>query len=402
MTRKLFTVFLSLLVPAYSFGFEDKGEVLEVRIENRITLEKSEPKMTNYIFDEDPISISRVGTYSAPTKDVENVLYEKSDLSETVIVEREGDKVHFDLILDAAPATNVFSFLVEGAEDFNFFYQPPLNLEQENLDDPLIRSCTETDCVDFDGNVVLNRPENVVGSFAVYHKTKKNNRVGGKNYKTGKAFHVFRPKATDANGVETWATLEYKGGYLVVTVPQKFLAKATYPVRVDPTFGDTTYGISNGTRAANSLYGSVPATNPTEDGTVTSIHLSIDGNGVGSINTKGVLLDYVDNFSTITVNGVSPSAVLAATAGGVYVDINYSASPSIVNGSPYLIACVSDATTRYFYDSGITTAIFDDSNSYATPQDVGGADTGTGRIFSFYITYTASGGGAARRVIVVQ
>ena len=70
------------------------------------------------------------------------------------------------------PASNVFRFAIEGAEELDFFYQPELTPEELAQD--------------------AVRPENVVGSYAVYHKTEANHRVGDTNYATGKAFHIYR------------------------------------------------------------------------------------------------------------------------------------------------------------------------------------------------------------------
>jgi hypothetical protein len=68
------------------------------------------------------------------------------------------------------PSTNAFRFAIEGAEDLDFFYQLELSAEESA-----------------EGAV---RPENVIGSYAVYYKTKANHRVGDTNYATGKAYHI--------------------------------------------------------------------------------------------------------------------------------------------------------------------------------------------------------------------
>src|SRR5690606_132791 len=87
-------------------------------------------------------------------------------------------------------------------------------------------------------------PENVKGSYAVYHVSKKNHIKGKKNYGSGKAFHIFRPKVHDAEGNETWADLLIENGELIITVPQEFLDKAIYPIIIDPTFGEDSQGAS--------------------------------------------------------------------------------------------------------------------------------------------------------------
>ena len=136
----------------------------------------------------------------------------------------EDGGFEIEIVLDEASDSNVFEFDIEGADELDFFYQPPLTDEEVA-----------------DGAV---RPENVVGSYAVYHKSKANYRVGDTNYATGKGYHIYRPKAFAADGAETWAELAYADVVLSVTVPQEWLEKATYLARapVDPTFGFTSLG----------------------------------------------------------------------------------------------------------------------------------------------------------------
>src|SRR3990167_3247413 len=134
----------------------------------------------------------------------------------------EDGGVEIEIILNEKPSTNVFDFTIDGAENLDFFYQPALT--QAEIDEG------------------AERPENVVGSYAVYHKTKENHRVGSTNYATGKAFHIFRPKAVDNDGNEVWAELSYADDVLSVIVPEKFLETAIYPVVVDPTLGYTSIG----------------------------------------------------------------------------------------------------------------------------------------------------------------
>ena len=136
----------------------------------------------------------------------------------------EDGGVEIEVVLNEKPTTNVFSFTIDGAENLDFFYQPALT--QQEIDDGSFR------------------PENVIGSYAVYHRIKANHILGDTNYATGKAYHIYRPKAIDANGVEAWGELSYDGGILSVIVPQKFLDDAVYPVKVDPTFGYTSIGAS--------------------------------------------------------------------------------------------------------------------------------------------------------------
>lgn len=94
-----------------------------------------------------------------------------------------------------------------------------------------------------DRDVGILRPENVEGSYAVYHVNKKNNK-----YMTGKAFHLYRPIVIDSEGKKAWCEIEVDRPIdptgLTVTPPQQFMDEATYPVTVDPDFG---YAIIGGT-----------------------------------------------------------------------------------------------------------------------------------------------------------
>ena len=88
----------------------------------------------------------------------------------------EDGGFEIEIVLDEAPDTDVFDFAVEGADDF--FYKPAISGEEIA-----------------EGAI---RPENVVGSYAVYHKTQGNHRIGETSYATGKTVHFYRPKAIDA------------------------------------------------------------------------------------------------------------------------------------------------------------------------------------------------------------
>src|SRR3990167_591565 len=131
----------------------------------------------------------------------------------------------FEVILTEKPATNKVRFTIE-TKELDFFYQPPLT--QQEIDEGAVR------------------PDDVVGSYAVYHATKGGmNDAAGKEYKVGKAFHIYRPFAYDNEGNGVWCDLNITGANLTITIPQAFLDDAVYPVIVDPTFGNTGIGASN-------------------------------------------------------------------------------------------------------------------------------------------------------------
>jgi hypothetical protein len=113
----------------------------------------------------------------------------------------------YDCILEKPPETNVISLLIEGAEHFDFFRQPDF------IKEPLL-----------------------AGSYAVY---KKETFVGEG---TGKLCHIHRPEIIDARGRRCWGGLAVVGNELRITIPERWLGEAAYPIIVDPTIGTSTVG----------------------------------------------------------------------------------------------------------------------------------------------------------------
>jgi hypothetical protein len=295
----------------------------------------------------------------------------KEVITETVTDFDGGFKV--DILLDEKPDTNVFCYNIQGAENYDFFYQPPLTAEEIA-----------------EG---ASRPPEIEGSYAVYHKTLKDHQLGKENYATGKVMHIPRPQVWSMSDVDTkvWADMTYTDNEeLCVTVPQGFLDKAEYPVRVDPTFGYTTNGGSSSAQAANRVL-AYRATS-TENGTVTSITARVgDTAGFGAANVKAVLTENAG--LTIVLNGVGGTASISASAANSNKTMTYSTSPSIVSGTVYLIGIIfSVGNPSIAYDVGVSgDSRLDTTNNYTTPADWGSATDSSFR-FTIYATYTASSG----------
>jgi len=300
--------------------------------------------------------------YITPTYEVHQ--YEKPEAGE--------DGGHeFEWVLNERPETNRLTATIQ-TKELDFFYQPELTPED-------IQEGAE-------------RPENVVGSYAVYHATKgKMNDVAGKAYKTGKAFHIYRPKAVDANGEEAWCELgiDTEAGTLTVDVPEKFLDKAAYPVKVDPTFGYTSLGASGfATGAGNYLIGEIDNTGAgiwtaPEDGTITSVS---HGFSTGSVNVRPV----VYNNATGVLVGVGAEV---STTANQFNTMN--CSGTIVSGTVYKIGSWIQSNTTTRYDTVATNILiaFDTSETYSSSADPGNFNH-TGSTFnkepSIYATYTAT------------
>lgn len=152
----------------------------------------------------------------------------------------------YELILAKKPDTNAFNFSLNYS-DVDFFYQPPVYEEVNASEYDVVN---ETHAVK-DNITVIYRPVNAVGSYAVYSRGKANNE-----YKTGKLFHIYRPKITDAEGNSIWGTMSIANGTLAIMVDQNWLDKAKYPVVIDPTFGYTTAGTAGTTSLEGIITGS--------------------------------------------------------------------------------------------------------------------------------------------------
>ena len=249
----------------------------------------------------------------------------------------EDGGLEIEVVLDEKPESNTFEFQISGTENLDFYYQPPLT--KTKYDKSVV--CSETECRDAEGEVIEARAENIVGSYAVYHKT-KSGYIDGVNYGIGKAFQIFRPKVIDADGKEVWATMNYKKGSLTVTVPTDFLESATYPVRVDPTFGYTSAGGSwINRRDPNGVKAVAP-----ESGTITS--LSFYGRAYKGTIQAGAAI-YSDNAG-------APYTMIAGDTGNISYDatlgwrtININNAPITKDGSYWMMVWPSNYH-RYYYD----------------------------------------------------
>ncbi len=303
------------------------------------------------------------------TPDYEVHQYEKPEAG-------EDGGFEFEWVLPEKPKDNVLEASIQ-TKGLDFLYQPPLT--QEEIDQG------------------TSRPENVVGSYAVYHSTKGTvNRDGLKDYKTGKAFHIYRPKAIDANGNEVWCDLaiDIDAGMLLVTVPQEFLDKALYPVLVDPTFGYTSAGASLTSENADSFRMRIG--NPGETGTLTSI--SFSGNkGTASAQLAKATL-YIRSDASLVSPQSDEISVDSETTQWWDLPVSGGASLSsqdydvliffdgIANGSRLSFDTGGVSGDSRFKTSGIT---------YPTFPDPYASVTNSSNRYSIYATYTSAGGGSS-------
>ena len=181
------------------------------------------------------------------------------------------------LVADKSKCNNVFQFELEGWEDFNFYYQGELT--QAEIDE----GC--------------KRPNDVIGSYAVYHKTKRNHRAGSTNYKTGKFCHIYRPKWIDAEGNTAWGILEIKDGQYTNTCPKEFWDKAVEPLYCNDTFGASEQG---GTQTTSENYVDGSTYTLSEAGTGVSLHGWFQDESAGAHTVR---MHLYDDENTLTTDG---------------------------------------------------------------------------------------------------
>lgn len=272
----------------------------------------------------------------------------------------------FEVEFSEKPNSNILEYTIQSKE-FDFFYQPELTPEE-------IAEGRE-------------RPENVVGSYAVYHKTKKDNVVGEKEYRTGKAFHIYRPYAIDTNGEKVWCELNINEETLTITIPQDFLENAAYPIIIDPTFGYTSNGGSisyvssgNDTSAPGMKSGGALA------GTLTAISAYMRVNSGTGGDYSWCFADTQPNATWNKYQNYSP--------------VSLSTTPAWVSKSSLSIA-FSGASNAYvgiqlFYSGGGSSnpGVFYDTSAGTNGiyvSEIGNYSDAATTNYSVYATYTASG-----------
>jgi hypothetical protein len=229
------------------------------------------------------------------------------------------------------------------------------------------------------------------------------------NYATGKVCNIPLPVAIDAEGNETFGTVDIdeEKGEMRVGVSDEWLKKAKYPVTIDPTLGYTTMGSSWPNVIADSQYSSgsdvdymaSSAWTMPEDGTLDKITLGLHPEGDSTTDVKAVL--HEEDSGGTGVHGVIAEIANAGVSLTDYDDIwvDFTASgESLDNGTSYLIGGIADASSadsftqlNIPYDStGASTNHYSDNTEdytsisdpwYATSYSINSK-------FSAYITYS--------------
>ena len=248
----------------------------------------------------------------------------------------EEGGLEYEITLTRRPSVSSWT-IPYTSQNLVLYPQGPLSTERNLLD---YDSLTETEAWK-DGRRVAYRPEHIVNSIAAYHSVR-----WGNEYQAGKAFHIHRPQATDANGVKQWGSLTLGSNSLVITFPSTWLNNARYPVVIDPTFG------FEGAGGSEQLQGdqSEQACKYTlaEAGTVTVVSAYLKDYSAGSHTFKGGI--YADNAG-------APQALLSKSAGqdiseAAYAWIDFNIVDYDAAAAVYHLATYSNWYYYIKYDAG--------------------------------------------------
>lgn len=329
------------------------------------------------------------------TQTYSNGVIELDESNRTVQYKLVEGAIKWIEVLKVKPTSNKWSLKLAGHEEFNFAYQTPFVIETLNIPG----SSVETFKRDGEDWIRLNypsnpafgpseRPLNIDGSYAIYHKSKKDNK-----YKTGKVLHIPRSKATDADGKWVWVNQSVQDGYFTETIPQSFLDIAKYPVIVNATFGYTTLGGTG--QDANPHY--QLANGPYLGAAGTGTSMTFYGTKKVS-GTCGVTLGaWVDNGGVPgnLVDAGSDTQEVTVSQNLQEWSANFNGSPTF-SASNYHLGLCGDATVTWYYDTdSFTEDSWYDAYTYSAGvlENFNPTSWLANRRFTVYVTYTPSAAG---------
>jgi hypothetical protein len=310
-----------------------------------------------------------------------------------------------DLNISILKKTNtdkfVFSFT---ASNIQAYLQPSLTQEYkvgQTLEDgkTTVKSVTDTDVTDSNGNVVAHRPDYVVNSLAFYATDAGGMVTAAQSAMyctTGKVGNLYRMEVVGSDG--TWAWLDWSVSTGVITLTDttgyiKAQNPHNYPLTIQPV-GDTFGYLTEGSSQANTA-SSRTSEDPTAGaaGTGTSMTLS----AAAASGTQTVQCGVYDNAlspSNKITNATTPDMTFTTTkswqtanfaSAPTFTAVNYRLVPLMTSGSSILWSYdyVTSGSYKFYQGSFATWP------STVTISNVGGSIKYT---FSIYVTYTPGGG----------
>lgn len=300
-------------------------------------------------------------------------------IANAAITSRLTDKLfQFNITLSRRPPISAFSINLE-LSNVECFFQDRLDLELNVSNYDFVNA---THAIK-NGQVVEERPINVVQSVAVYSTIHRDNK-----YTTGKLFHLYRPLLIDARGLRSWGSIFISGNILTISANATFLASAVYPLIIDPVIGFDSIGGSNA--YVYSWYTLMGCRfTATADGTVTDLHSYSAG------TTSHFFVGcYYSDVTGVPTSRLDYGDQVAVTTTPAWRDFSSGISVSVTNGVAYWISLVTGQTgIRYYYDAGGTNQhAYGSDAAWPTPPATFPTPTYAARKMSIYSNYTAAGG----------
>lgn len=254
--------------------------------------------------------------------------------------------LEFAVVFASQPLTTTIEFEIQDSGNLDYYYQGTI---EDDIPESFVRQGYE-------------RPDNVVGSYAIKIKNKRNNE-----YKTGKWGHWFRWECIDNDGKKEWCDpLRIENGNLIIGLPSAFMSTAKYPVTVmgaGDTFGNDQQGASD--RSLNNAMFSCADASPVADGTSVALHAYIKDSGNGSKNFKMALYDASDNGFIVGSNQRNGF-------GGTYSDETFTIAETTVEAAKsYIIPVWSEtagAGTAYVASDTDGTSSYDAETFNGWPE----------------------------------
>ena len=300
------------------------------------------------------------------------------DLTHKYYVDADG-RLEYEIILAKCPESGSIVLDLSYPEGLVFHYQPALTQE--------------------DVEWGIERPENVIGSYAVYWSRRNN------EFKTGKFCHIYRPKATDAEGSEFWLDqyIDPDAKTWAISLSKECIKKAVFPLIIDPTVGLDTQGAT--TFGHNTQYAVACFDTSTSAGTASKIKAYVkNGHSISVVNIK--LAGYTDDAAnTLPEDQLATEAdiELEGSFDGL-TEADY--TPAISASTKYWLAwCMTGAGT-----TNVDKIYCDSVSGAAKVADLSGdlpANWGnTGAAFNYqisvWIDYAESGAAAASIIPIMN
>jgi len=351
------------------------------------------------------------------TTDKDKIIWDKDNIKIEFFDYAENSGGHKMVwYLKSKPLTNKVEFSLQ-SKGLNFFYQPPLTQEYQNgyseefkreieVSETQVWGKLTQEELDkmpdkpVDGMILLvERPENVVGSYAVYHQTKGGmNDINGKEYKTGQMGMIYPSHLTDAVGNKAKAilTIDIVNGTFTEEIPQEFLDKAVYPIKGNTDFGYMTLGGTATAITGDLIRASNYNNTTTNAGTAISVSFG------GYVEIAEDTADWQGGLYDISSNLLSPQTATGTINSDTkqFWTLDFTDGPTLVIATKYIIAAFLGydgflGTIWFAYNSGGTSG---DSkyktaltyNSWPNPITF----SNSSNRYSIYATYTPAGGGA--------